>query len=151
MLTILLFLFGTIPTDSTPKYEQLTTDYFFNTIWEQKYQDYKSIEFVSQTDTSLYVGHVYGCKQWTEPDKKHIQKGSKNKPVNISAESAYISIKRRSNSKRLKLTIGTRIQLGDTYVVPITVYKPFEFVDHYFIKFDQQGQVIDKCEVNEII
>jgi len=49
------------------------------------------------------------------------------------------------------LAIGTRIQIGDSYVVQMTVYKPLEFVDHYFIKFDTDGRIIDKCEFNEQI
>jgi hypothetical protein len=151
MLTIICFLLGTISTDSTPNYEQLTADYFFGTIWKQKYVDYKSIEFDNRTDTSIYIGHVYGCKEWTEGDKKEIKKGKRKGLVELHSRPTDISIKKRSNSKRLKLTIGTKIRLGDTFIVQIDVYKPFEFVDHYFIKLDEDGKIIDQCESNEII
>ena len=74
-----------------------------------------------------------------------------NELIKLNSKPIDISIKKRSNSKRLKLIIGTKIQLGDTYVVQMTVYKPLEFADHYFIKLDKDGKIIDKCEFNEII
>jgi len=151
MLIIIYILFGPILTDSNPSYEQLTADYFFGTIWKEKYKDHKSIEFENMTDTSIYVGHVYGCKSWGDQDKKEIKKGKTDEQIKLNSKPTDISIKKRSNSKRLKLIIGTKIQLGDTYVVQMTVYKPLEFVDHYFIKFDTDGKIIDKCEFNEII
>ena len=151
MLTIIYILLGTILIDSNPSYEQLTADYFFATIWKEKYKDYKSIEFENRTDSTIYVGHIYGCREWSEGDKKEIQNGKTTEQIELNSKPTNISIKRKSDSKRLKLTIGTRIQLGDTYVIQITVYKPLEFVDHYFIKFDNDGKIIDKCEFNEII
>lgn len=151
MLTIISIILGTILTDSTPSYEQLTADYFFGTIWKEKYQDYKSIEFENKTDTAVYVGHVYGCRNWSEEEKEEIKNGKTKEQIFLSCNSADISLKKRSNSKRLKLKIGTKIQLGDTYVVQLTVYKPFEFVDHYFIKLDKDGKIIDRCEFNEVI
>jgi len=151
MLTIIYILLGTIVTDSTPSYEQLTADYFFETIWKAKYQKYKSIEFENRTDTTVYVGHIYGCHDWSEGDKKEIENTKTTQIVKLNSRPTDIRIKRRSNSKRLKLLIGTKIKLGDTYVVQLTVYKPFEFVDHYFIKLDRNGRIIDKCEFDEII
>ena len=151
MLTIIYILLGTILTDSTPSYEQLTVDYFFKTIWKQKYAGFKSIEFENQTDSKMYVGHIYGCREWDEMDKKEIENGKTNEIIELTSKHPDISIKKKSNSKRLKLTIGTKIQFGDTYVVQMTVYKPLEFVDHYFIKFDKDGKIIDQCEFNEII
>ena len=151
MLTIIYILLGTILTDSTPSYEQLTADYFFGTIWEEKYGDYKSIEFDNKTDSTIHVGHIYGCREWVEGDKTQIKNGKTTTLIILSSKPTDISIKKKSNSKRLKLLIGTKIQLGDTYIVQMTVYKPLEFVDHYFIKFDKDGKIIDKCEFNEII
>lgn len=151
MLTIIYILLGTILTDSNPSYEQLTADYFFGTIWKEKYQDYKSIEFENKTDTTVYVGHVYGCRNWSEGDKKEIKDGRTTKQIELNCKPTGISVRGKSNSKRLKLLIGTKIQLGDTYVVQVTVYKPLEFVDHYFIKLDKKGKIIDRCEFNEII
>jgi len=151
MLTIIYILLGTILTDSTPSYEQLTVDYFFGTIWKEKYKDNKSIEFENKTDPSIYVGHVYGCESWGDQDKKEIEKGKTDEQIKLNSKSTDVSIKKRSNSKRLKLIIGTKIKLGDAYVVQVTVYKPLEFVDHYFIKLDKDGKIIDKCEFNEII
>ena len=84
-------------------------------------------------------------------DKKEIENGKTNEIIELTSKHPDISIKKKSNSKRLKLTIGTKIQFGDTYVVQMTVYKPLEFVDHYFIKFDKDGKIIDQCEFNEII
>ena len=151
MLTIIYILLGTILTDSTPSYEQLTADYFFGTIWKEKYQDYKSIEFANETDTTVHVGHVYGCPDWSEKEKKEVKDGRTIKQIKLNCKPTDITIKKRSNSKRLKLLIGTKIQLDDTYVVQLTVCKPLEFVDHYFIKLDKDGRIIDKCEFNEII
>ena len=151
MLTVIYIFLGTILTDSTPSHEQLTADYFFETIWKEKYRDYKSIEFENKTDSTISIGHIYGCKEWTETDKKEILKGKTNKQIVLNSKPADISIKKRTNSKRLKLIIGTKIQHGDAYFVPMTVYKPLEFVDHYFIKFDKYGKIIDQCEVNEVI
>ena len=151
MLTIIYFLLGTISTDSTQSYEQLTADYFFETIWKGNYRDYKSIEFENKTDTSIYSGNIHGCSEWDEGYKNEIANGKTKEQIRLNSKPTGISIKRKSNSKRLKLTIGTKIQLGDTYVVQITVYKPFEFVNHYFIKFDKDGIIIDKCEYGEII
>jgi hypothetical protein len=137
--------------DSTPSYEQLTADYFFGTIWKEKYKDFKSIEFENKTDTSIYAGHVYGCKNWDDKDKKEIEKGKRGDQIKLNSKSNDISIKKRSNSKRLKLIIGTKIKLGDMYIVQVTVYKPLRFVDHYFIKLDEGGKIIDMCEFNEVI
>ncbi len=151
MLTIIYILLGTILTYSTSSYEQLAADYFFGTIWKEKYQDYKSIEFENKNDTTIYVGHVYGCEEWTETDKKEIQKGKTNTQIVLNSKPTDILIKKRSNSKQLKLRVGSKIQLGDTYVVQMTVFKPLEFVDHYFIKMDKDGKIIGKCEFKEII
>lgn len=151
MLTLSFLLLGTVLGESSPDYEQLTADYFFGTIWKQKYEHYKSIEFDNRTDTSIYLGHVYGCKEWAEDEKKEIATGQKNEPVGLNSRGANTPIKERSSSKRLKLTIGSKIQVGDEYIVQISVYKPFEFVDHYFIKLNMDGQIIDRCEFNEII
>ena len=151
MLTIIYILFATLSTDLTPSYEQLTADYFFETIWKEKYQDYKSIEFDNKTDTAIYVGHVYGCHAWNQSDKQDIKNGKTTRQIVLNCKPTDISIRSRSNSKRLKLLIGTKIPLGDTYVVQLAVYKPLEFVDHYFIKMDKDGKIIDKCEFNEII
>jgi hypothetical protein len=146
MLTIIYILLRTILSDSNPSYEQLAADYFFATIRKEKYKDYKSIEFENKTDSTIYV-----CREWNEGDKKEIQNGKTTKQFELNSKPTNISIKRTSNSKRLKLAIGTRIQIGDSYVVQMTVYKPLEFVDHYFIKFDKDGRIIDKCEFNEQI
>ena len=151
MFTIIYILLGTILTDSTPSYEQLTADYFFGTIWKEKYKDYKSIEFENKTDSTISIGHIYGCEKWTETDKKEIKKGKTNKQIVLNSKPTDTTIKKRSNSKRLKLIIGTKIQLGDDYFVPMIVYKPLEFVDHYFIKLDKDGKIVDQCEVNEVI
>jgi hypothetical protein len=151
MLTILYFLLGTILTDSTPSYEQVTADYFFETIWRQKYGDYKSIEFENKTDTSIYVGHIYGCREWDEIEKREIVNGKTKEQIQLNSKPLNVSIKNASKSKRLKLFIGTKIQVGDIFVVQIDVYKPLEFVDHYFIKLDKDGKIIDTCETNEII
>lgn len=151
MLTIILLFLGITPTDSTSNFEQLTADYFFNKIWNEKYADYKSIEFENKTDTSIYVGHVYGCRTWTDGEKNEFKNGKTNAQVYINSKPANVSIKKRGNSKRLKLTIGTRIKVTGYYVVQISVYKPLSFVDHYFIKLDKDGQVVDRCEFNEII
>lgn len=150
MLTIILLFIGTT-TDSTKTFEQLTADYFFEKIWIEKYSDYKSIEFDNRTDTSMYVGHVYGCRSWSDIDKQEIEKGRTKNQVEIKSKPANVSIKKISGSKRLKLTIGTKIELGDCFVIQISVYKPLSFVDHYFIKLDKDGRIIDKCEFNEII
>ena len=74
MLTITYFLLTTILTDSSQSNEQLAADYFFKTIWEQKYVNYKSLEFDYVTDTSIYVGHVYGCKEWNDGARREIEK-----------------------------------------------------------------------------
>src|SRR5687768_5076193 len=131
MLTIWCFMIGRIFGVSTPNYEQLTADYFFETIWKQKYENYRSIEFDNTTDTTIYTGHVYGCEEWSEEEKKEIVKQRRKEQVELNSRPADVSIKKRSNSKRLKLTIGTKIALRDKYIVQISVYKPFEFVDHY--------------------
>jgi hypothetical protein len=152
MLTFSLwFLLFTGLDGSTPDYEQLTADYFFDTIWKQRYKDYRSIEFDHKTDTSSYLRHVYGCGKWTNEDKKEIVEGKTQELVELNSRPTNTLIKKRSGSNRLKLMIASKIRLGDTYVVEMAVYKPFEFVDHYFIKFDKTGKIIDRCEFNEII
>lgn len=151
MLTIWFLLLGTISGQSTPNHEQLTVDYFFGTIWKQKYEDYKSIEFDNRTDTSLHLANIYRCKEWTENEKKEIAAGKQNEQVELNSRLADTRIKARSNSKRLKLTVGAKVRLGDQYIVQISIYKPFEFVDHYFIKLKADGKIIDTCEFNEII
>ena len=94
MLTIIVFFLGTISSDSTPSYEQLTADYFFETIWKQKYVDYKSIEFENTTDTSIYVGHVHGCREWNEEDRMKIEKGKTRELIQLNSKPTNISIKK---------------------------------------------------------
>ena len=151
MLTICFLLLETVLSESTPNYEQLSADYFFGTIWRQKYEDYKTIEFDNRTDTSIYIGHVYGCKEWIEEEKAEIAKAKRIGHVELNSRPTDIQIKKRSNSRRLKLTIGTKIRLTDKVIVQISVYKPFEFVDHYFMKLNEAGQILDHCEFNEVI
>ena len=105
MLTIIYILLGTNLTDSTPSYEQLTADYFFGTIWKEKYQDYKSIEFANETDTTVHVGHVYGCPDCREKDKKEVKDRRTIKQIKLNCKPTDITIKKRSNSKRLKLLL----------------------------------------------
>jgi hypothetical protein len=151
MLTIIYLLFGTMLSDSTSGREQLAADYFFETIWQENYRDYKSIEFENKTDSTIFVGHVYGCRDWPEEDKTEIENGKPTKTILLNCKPLGISIKRRSSSRRLKLLVGRSIQVNDNYVVQVTVYKPLEFVDHYFIMLDRGGKIIDTCEFNEVI
>ena len=92
MLTIIYILLGTILTDSTPSYEQLTADYFFGTIWKEKYQDYKSIEFANETDTTVHVGHVYGCPDWSEKEKKEVKDGRTIKQIKLNGQISVNSV-----------------------------------------------------------
>ena len=153
--TIIYFLLGTIWTDSTKSYEQLTVDYFFETIWTEEYTDYKSIEFDFKTDTSVYIGAIYSCVQWDDKEIKEVEeirkiiKGQTKEQLLFTKLKTKIPVKKISNSKRLKLRIGRVIQIGDNYVVPFITYRPLHFVDHYFLKFDKDGRVIDKCRINK--
>jgi hypothetical protein len=89
-------------------------------------------------------------REW-EKVKMEIEKAATKLQIQLDQPRTNILIKRTSKSKRLKLFIGTRIQVGDTFVVQIEVYKPNEFVNHYFIKFDKGGNIIDRCSFGEII
>ncbi|MEX2230999.1 MAG: hypothetical protein WD824_02470 [Cyclobacteriaceae bacterium] len=150
MLTIIFFI-ASISTNSTPNYEQLAVDYFFDTIWKEKYGAYKAIEFDNRTDSSIFVGYIYRCPEWTKEEKIEIEKGQTKRQIDLTHKQKNVSVKRTSQSRRLKLFIGTSIKFGETNIVQIRVYKPFEFVEHYFIKFDTAGKIIDKCEFGEII
>jgi len=151
MLAIIYIILGAMLTDSTPRYEQLATDHFFQTLLKQSYQDYKSIEFDNRTDTARYAGHVFGCDKWEMEERKEIDKGQTKNIIELKTPTTNISIRKTGKSKRLKLFIGTKIPVRDAFVVQIDVYKPFEFVDHYFIKFEKSGKIVDMCESNEII
>lgn len=151
MLTSILLFIATITTDPIPNLEQLTADYFFETIWTERYSDYKSIEFDSKTNSAINGAHVYGCGAWSDNEKKEIEKEKINKEVTVRINLKNISVKKLSNSKRVKLTIGERIKVGDYYVVQMEVCKPESFVDRFFIKLDKDGQIIGKCEFYEII
>ena len=158
MMTIILFLLGTISTDSSKNYEQLTTDYFFETIWKQNYKDFRVIEFDNKADTSVYIGFIYSCEQWTNAEVKPIKELKELKRQKGISEiklskppSVKVRTKKISDSRHLKLKVGTMIQLGDTYLVPFIIYELREFVDNYFLKFDKDGRVIDKCEIREIM
>ena len=157
MLTILYFLLGTIWTDSTKSYEQLTVDHFFGTIWTQEYKEYKSIEFDFKTDTSVYIGAIYSCVKWDDKQIKDVEeikkmiKGQTKEQLLLTRPLTKVTVRKVSNSSRLKLRIGRVIKIEDNYVVPFIVYRQLDFVDHYFLKFDQDGHVIDKCRVNEIM
>ena len=151
MLTIIYIILGALFTNPTPSYEQLAADHFFQTLLKQRYQDCKSIEFDNRTDTARYAGHVYGCDKWDMEERKEIDKGQTKSIIELKTPTTNISIRKTSNSKRLKLFIGTKIPVGDAFVVQIDVHKPFEFVNHYFIKFEKGGKIVDMCEINEII
>ncbi len=152
LLLILILLTAPGLTDPNPTYEQIATDYFFDSIWTKKYQDYRAVEFKNKSDTGIYVGHVYaGCKEWSKEDKEQMQVGMTEEEVELNCKLSNISIKKYSKSKRLKVRISARVKLGDTFVVQIDVYKPLEFVDHFFIKLEVSGKIIDQCTSSEII
>lgn len=130
-------------------YEQVSVDYFFKTIWKSEYKDYKKIEFAQKTDTTLYSGNVYGCKEWGKEQKEVVRTFHPHEVIALTTESR--AARRFSGSNRLKLFVGPSIPMGENYVVQLDVYKPKQFVDHYFIEFDDSGNIIDQCKVGEII
>lgn len=158
MMTIVLFLLGTITTDSSKNYEQLTANYFFETILKSNYNDFRLVEFDNKSDTTVYIGFVYSCESWRNTkveaikELKELKQPKGVKEITLTKPSSVkIKTKKISDSRHLKLKIGTMIQLGDNYLVPFIVYEPREFVDHYFLKFDKDGRIIDKCEIREIM
>jgi hypothetical protein len=151
MLIILLLILWNNDYRLEPSYEQLATDHFFETIFELKYGSYKTIEFDNHTDTSIYVGNIYGCRKWTDGMPGELVAKTSKQTSELKTAKTGVSIKKTRNSNRLKLFIGSRIQIGDFYLVQVDVYKPYEFVDHYLIKFDIDGKIIEKCEFSEII
>ena len=127
IITVAVLLLGV--TDRAVSYEQLAIDHFFAHTWSQEYKDYKSIEFENQTSTA-YGGHVYGCREWDEVIKGAIAKAQAEAPIKIQARTADFSIRKRTNSRRLKLSLGNAIAVETFNVVQIDVYKPLEFVHH---------------------
>jgi hypothetical protein len=82
---------------------------------------------------------------------KKMIKGQTKEQLLLTIPLTKVTVRKVSKSSRLKLRIGRVIQIEDNYVVPFIVYRQLDFVDHYFLKFDQDGHVIDKCRVNEIM
>jgi hypothetical protein len=152
MLAVAYFFFAIPLSDPGPAYEQLATEYFFETIWKERYSDYKSVEFANRTETRVWDIVVRNCIEWSAEDRKAIENGNLKEQVPINVNPGNVSIKKRkTRSTRLKLFIATKIQLADVYIVQIDVYKPMNFVDHFFIKIDKEGKIIDKCETYEVI
>ena len=151
MVTVLIFLFVRIHSDPTPVYEELAFEYFFGTIWKQKYNGEKLVEFDRRTDSRISLGLIYGCRTWEEQFKQDFEKGRTTEVVELPSKLPNVTIRKMSDSKRLKLKIGAKVKVGDVYIIQLVVYKPLEFVDHYFLKFDLDGNIIDKCEFNEVI
>jgi hypothetical protein len=57
----------------------------------------------------------------------------------------------RKNSGRLKVYVYSNIKVGNNYFVSISTYKKFRFTEYYFIKFDNEGNIIETCKTAEII
>ncbi len=74
------------------------------------------------------------------------------KTVDIKANAADIRVKKiRKNSGRLKVYVYSNIKVGDSHFVSITIYRKLRFADHYFIEFDNDGNIINICNTGEII
>lgn len=83
---------------------------------------------------------------------RELKKQKGVKVIQLSKPSAIeVRTKKITDSRNLKLKVGPMIKLRDNYAVPFIVYKPREFVDHYLLKFDKDGRIIDTCEIKEIM
>lgn len=151
MILIQLFLVAVL-IETSPVYEQLAVNHFFETFVSLKYPDLKSVELATKTDTSIYFGIVYNCTQWDEKTKKDILSQSPEDPRELKIPESSIPIKKiRDRSGRLKIYVSSRKKIGDTYIVKIMAYRKLRFVDHIIYQFDSNGRLIDTCEMNEII
>ncbi|MDO1451572.1 hypothetical protein Q0590_35195 [Rhodocytophaga aerolata] len=151
-MTLIQLLLVIVLTDTTPAYEQLAVDHFFESLVSQKYPDLKSVELATKTDTSIHFGIVYNCTQWDEKTKKEISTLSTDAPKELKLPESSIPIKNiRDRSGRLKIYVSSRKKIGDSYVVKIMAYRKLRFVDHFFYQFDNNGRLIGSCEQSEII
>jgi hypothetical protein len=149
-LTIIFFL--TTFTDSETSLEQKACDYFFASIFKDKYPDYKVIEFDNHTDTTKYWGIVHKCKNWDDKTKGQIISAKPDKSSQVIATTVDVIIKRRTkNSGRLKIGVWSKIKVGDHYFVLIGAYRKLRFAEYFFIELDKDGEIIGTCNQGEII
>lgn len=152
MIKLTLILFTTIFSQSTGDLEQKACDYFFDTIFKQEYQDYKVIEFKTRTDTSKYYAIVHKCKNWDTATNVQIMSAHPSESVDVKAKLKEIKVKNiRKNSARLKISVYSRVKVGDNYFVSIAAYRKLRFANYYFFKFDKDGNIIETCKAGEII
>ena len=153
MIKLALILLTTLLSDAPDSLEQKACDYFFDNIFRQEYQHYKVIEFQNQTDASDWnIGIVHQCKNWNQAIKGQIISSTPANTVDIKANTADVRVKKiEKNSRRLKVYVHSNIKVGDSYFVSITIYRKLRFADHYFIEFDNDGNIIHICETGEII
>jgi hypothetical protein len=152
MIKLIIFLFPTFFSGKPANLEQTASDYFFDNIFRENYNEYKIIEFETQTDTSQYWGVVNQCKAWDEATKSQILSAKPDAAVSVKANRTGIRIKKiRKNSARLKVYVYSNIHVGSNYFVLVAAYRKLRFAEYYFIKFDEDGNIIETCKAGEII
>src|SRR5687767_14569665 len=93
MIKLIFVLLTTVVSDKPDRLEQKASDYFFDNIFGQNYNDVKVIEFQNQTDTSKYWGTVHQCKNWDQKTSGLIMSSIPGKSVNVKAKREDIKIK----------------------------------------------------------
>lgn len=149
-LTIIFFL--TAFTDPGTTLEQKACDYFFTNIFKNEYPDYKVIEFDNQTNTTRYWGVVHKCENWDSKTKGQIVSTTPDKSTQVTASRAEVKVKKiTKHSGRLKISVWSKIKVGDSYFVLVGAHRKLRFAEYFFIELDNEGKVIGTCKQGEII
>ena len=84
--------------------------------------------------------------------KEKIISSTPGKVVDVKANVTGLKVRKiKENSRRLKVSVSSRIKVDNTYFVSIATYRKLRFTEYYFIRFDKDGNIIETCKTGEII
>jgi len=127
--------------------EQIAFNYFFDNIFFKNYKlETNVIQFSGKTEINYSEFGIYKpCFKYPafESAPNRSRENSKSIPIDIGSIDK-VRIKKSKHKYRLNVLIANKI--GDTYYVQIEFTKNKHFTDAYFIKLDDNGQVLDWCK-----
>jgi hypothetical protein len=104
------------------------------------------------TTSEKYSASIFQCDTWNEIDKRKIINIQPEEIQEVNFHSKKFRIKKfNPGSKRLQMQVYTSIEVGDNHYVLIKLFKMDYFIEYFFYKFDDRGNLTSLCHIGEII
>jgi hypothetical protein len=151
ILVLSICIFPPHQVERTP--EQIAVDYFFENTFQEKFSEYKKLEFNTQTISDRYSGIINHCEDFNPNLINDIKNTAPESTIMVNSSRCPIRTKKpKSNSSRLQIDVYSRIELKDEICVLLTAYRKLRFVEYYFVIMNNIDlEVIGVCNVGEII